>query len=163
VRGPVIFRLEGAVEVPLALTYGDLRALPEGDQVRDVSRFHPGRKGDGVTLESLLSRAQPTADAVYLTLHAGKDDFHVSVPLDAVRGEALVVFRLGETPLGPEQGGPVRFLIRNPAACHTDELDDCANVKYLDRIELSRERGPDTRPANESAHAALPEGQKPKE
>src|SRR5271157_714452 len=45
-------------------------------------------------------------------------------------------------------------------ACPTDELDDCANVKYLSHIELSVRRGRDTRPQNEEEHAKLhsPEG-----
>jgi DMSO/TMAO reductase YedYZ molybdopterin-dependent catalytic subunit len=152
---PVLLRIDGAVERPLGLTFEDLRGLPLEDQVGDVSRFHPGRRGDGVTLEALLQRAQPKPEANYLTLHAGRDDFHVSIPLDAVRAEGLVVYRLGEARLGIEQGGPIRFLIKDPAACHTDELDDCANVKYLDRIEVTVRRGRDTRPADEAAHAAL--------
>jgi DMSO/TMAO reductase YedYZ molybdopterin-dependent catalytic subunit len=151
----VLLRVDGAVEEPLDLTFGDLDGLPEADRVEDVSRFHPGRKGDGVTLEALLRRARPRDEANYLTLHATRDDFHVSIPLQAVRGEGIVVFRLGSGPLGVEQGGPIRFLIRDPAACHTDELDDCANVKYLDRIELTVRRGRDTRPADEAEHARL--------
>jgi DMSO/TMAO reductase YedYZ molybdopterin-dependent catalytic subunit len=152
---PTILRIDGAVERPLSLTYDDLAAFPESEQVPDVSRYHPERKGDGVTLEALLARCRPRPEADYLTLHAGRDDFHVSIPLAAVRGEGIAVYRLGDGPLPSERGGPIRFLIRDPAACHTDELDDCANVKYLDRIELTVRRGRDTRPADESAHAAL--------
>jgi DMSO/TMAO reductase YedYZ molybdopterin-dependent catalytic subunit len=152
---PFLLRIDGAVERPLDLAYEDLRAIPESDQVADVSRFHPARRGDGVALEALLRLAQPKPEANYLTLHASRDDFHVSVPLKAVRAEAVVVYRQSETRLGPEHGGPIRFIIKDPAACHTDELDDCANVKYLDRIELSVRRGRDTRPADDAAHAAL--------
>jgi DMSO/TMAO reductase YedYZ molybdopterin-dependent catalytic subunit len=152
---PVLLKVEGAVEHPLSLTFEDLARLPVAVQVLDVSRFHPTRRGDGVTLEALLERARPRAEADYLTLHADRDDFHVSIPLQAVRGEGIVVYRLGESGLGPEHGGPIRFLIRDPAACHTDELDDCANVKYLSRIELTIRRGRDTRPADEATHAAL--------
>lgn len=154
-----ILKLDGAVESPLELSFDDLAGLPESAQVRDVSRFHPSRRGDGVTLESLLERARPRPEANYLTLHADRDDFHVSIPLAAVREECVVVYRLGADRLSPEQGGPIRFLIRDPAACHTDELDDCANVKYLSRIELSVRRGRDTRPADEAAHAALHKAQ----
>ena len=150
-----LLRVDGVVERPLDLTYDDLRGLPEADQVVDVSRFHPSRRGDGVALEALLRLASPRPEANYLTLHAGRDDFHVSVPLAAVRGEGIVVYRDGDRRLGREHGGPIRFLIRDPAACHTDELDDCANVKYLDRIELTARRGRDTRPADDAAHAAL--------
>jgi DMSO/TMAO reductase YedYZ molybdopterin-dependent catalytic subunit len=156
---PVLLKLDGAVEVPLELTFDDLAALPAEAQVGDVSRFHPGRRGDGVVLEALLERARPRAEANYLTLHADRDDFHVSVPLQAVRGEGIVVYKLGDERLGSEQGGPIRFLVRDPAACHTDQLDDCANVKYLSRIELTTRRGRDTRPADDAAHAALHEAQ----
>lgn len=155
-----ILRVDGAVEQPLDLSYEDLHGLPESDQVLDVSRFHPDRRGDGVALEPLLRLARPKPEANYLTLHASRDDFHVSIPLQAVRDEAVVVFRQGEQPLEPARGGPIRFIIKNPAACHTDELDDCANVKYLDRIELCVRKGRDTRPADEGAHAVLHERQR---
>jgi DMSO/TMAO reductase YedYZ molybdopterin-dependent catalytic subunit len=151
----VLLKLDGAVEHPLDLTFGDLASFPEESQVRDISRFQPNRRGDGVTLEALLQRARPNDEARYLTLHADRDDFHASVPLQAVRAESIVVYRIGDGPLGREHGGPIRFIIRDPAACHTDELDDCANVKYLSRIELSAGRGRDTRPADDAEHAAL--------
>jgi DMSO/TMAO reductase YedYZ molybdopterin-dependent catalytic subunit len=124
-----------------------------------VSRFHPARTGDGVTLESLLARVRPRATADYLTLHAGEDDFHASVPLAAVRAEGILVYRLDGAPLPAAKGGPFRFLIRDPAACRTDELDDCANVKFVDRIELTAGRGRDTRPHDEAEHAALHRGE----
>ncbi len=151
--------VDGAVEQPLALRFADLAALPEASQVRDISRFHPRRKGDGVTLEAVLELARPGSDAEYLTLHADRDDFHVSVPLAVVRAEGIIVYHHGGEPLGLEQGGPIRFLIRDPAACHTEELDDCANIKYLSRIELSIDRGRDTRPTSEQEHTRLHTGQ----
>jgi len=153
----VVLTIDGAVEQPLGLTYADLEALPESAQVHDVSRFHPSRRGDGVLLEALLSLAGVKQAANYLTLHADRDDFHVSIPLEPVRAEGIVVYRLGPDRLSAQQGGPIRFLIRDPSACHTGELDECANVKYLCRIELTERRGRDTRPADEGAHAALHE------
>jgi DMSO/TMAO reductase YedYZ molybdopterin-dependent catalytic subunit len=156
---PVLLRVEGAVERPLAVTLEDLEAMPEVDQVVDVSKFQPGRRGDGVTLDSLLVRAVPSKGATHLTLHADRDDFHVSIPLEVIRGQGVVVYRVGDGPLAPEHGGPIRLVIRDPSACHSGELDDCANVKYLSRIELTTCRGVDTRPADEEAHRALHERQ----
>jgi DMSO/TMAO reductase YedYZ molybdopterin-dependent catalytic subunit len=152
---PKILTVDGAVENALHLSYQDLRTLPGAEDVLDISRFHPNRLGDGISLDSLLRHAQPRPDANYLTLHASRDDFHVSIPLREVRGEGVVVFRRGDEPLSEAQGGPIRFIIKDPAACHTDEMDDCANVKYLDRIELTVRKGRDTRPTNDAAHAAL--------
>jgi DMSO/TMAO reductase YedYZ molybdopterin-dependent catalytic subunit len=151
----IILTVDGQVERPLRLTFADLAAFPEPAQVRDVSRFHPTRKGDGVILDVILEKAAVLPSANYLTLHARRDDFHVSVPLEPLRGQGIVVYRIGPDPLGVENGGPIRFLVRDPAACNTDQLDECANVKYLSRIELTERRGRDTRPADEKAHEAL--------
>ena len=63
-----------------------------------------------------------------MTLHADRDDFHVCVPLAAIKGQGIVVYKLGTEPLSVEHGGPIRLIIRDPSACHTGDLDDCANV-----------------------------------
>jgi DMSO/TMAO reductase YedYZ molybdopterin-dependent catalytic subunit len=154
-NSPVLLRFEGAVDRPVGLTFEDLAAMPEESQIADVSRFQPTRKGDAVTLESLLTLVGPDPRASHVTLHADRDDFHVSIPLDAIRGQGLVVYRVGGERLGVEQGGPIRLLIRDPSACHTGDLDECANVKYLSRIELTSGRGRDTRPVDDEAHRAL--------
>lgn len=147
--------VDGLVEHARGFSAEDLDRIPEPGRVPDVSRFHANRRGAGVTLESVLALVRPLPEADYLTLHADRDDFHVSIPLDAVRGEGIVVYRLGEAPLEARDGGPVRFLIRDPSACRTDQLDDCANVKYLSRIELTARRGRDTRPTTDAEHEAL--------
>lgn len=153
-----VLRIDGEVERPLELTFGDLEKFAAADQVRDVSRFHPKRQGDGVTLESVLAKVRVRPTATYLTLHATADNFHASVPLAEVRGEGIVVYRLENGPLPAKNGGPIRFLIRDPAACHTDELDDCANVKFVDRIELTAGKGQDNRPETDEEHEKLHHG-----
>ena len=152
-------RIDGAVEQPLELGFDDLNAFPIDAHIIDVSQYQSKRVGDGVVLDAILALARPSPEANYITLHADRDDFHVSVPLAPVRAEAVVVYRHQGEPLSLDQGGPIRFLIKNPSACHTSELDECANVKYLSRIELSVKKGRDTRPADEEAHEALHAGQ----
>jgi DMSO/TMAO reductase YedYZ molybdopterin-dependent catalytic subunit len=153
-----ILRIDGEVQRPLSLTYDDLAAIP--DQVPDVSRLIPGRQGDAVALEALLILAGVKPSATYLTLHASRDDFHASVPLVAVRDRGLLLYRLGDGPLPESAGGPLRFLIPDPAACRSADVDECANVKYVDRIELSVVRGHDNRPTDEVQHAKLHRQQK---
>src|SRR5579875_1135618 len=150
-----VLTIDGLVERPLILTFADLDALPAHTRIFDVSRFHPKRRGDGVELDALLERVGVRPEANYVTLHADRDDFHVSVPLAPVREQGIVVYRLGDGGLGAEHGGPIRFLVRDPTVCHTGELDECANVKYLSRIELTSRRGRDTRPTTEAEHEAL--------
>ena len=94
-------------------------------------------------------------EADYLGLHASADDFHASVPLALVRDRAYVVYRIEGRPLKAAEGGPLRLFIRDVDACHTHQIDQCANMKFLDRIELTRGRGHDNRPTDDSQHEAL--------
>src|SRR5919106_108212 len=109
---------------------------------------------DGEVTKSLeLSLADPTPSATYLTLHASADDFHASVPLDTVRQRGLLIYEVDGQPVPLSAGGPFRFYIPDFAACHSAEVDECANVKFVDRIELSSDKGFDNRPEDEKQHA----------
>jgi DMSO/TMAO reductase YedYZ molybdopterin-dependent catalytic subunit len=152
-----LLRIDGEVENPLSLSFVDLESLAAAFQVRDVGRIDPKRKGDAVTLVGLLERVRPKSTVKYLTLHSSTDDFHASVPLDAICQRAILIYRLDGQPLPASAGGPVRFFIPDFAACHTDEVDECANVKFVDRIELTANRGIDNRPHDEREHADLHE------
>lgn len=150
-----MLRIEGEVEQPRTVTFEELAGLEARYQVPDVSALVPGRQGGAVRLAGLLELVRPKPTARYLGLHASVDDFHASIPLEAVRERALVIYHLQGQPLPPRAGGPVRFFIPDYAACHTDEIDECANVKFVDRIELTAEKGFDNRPHDGAAHAAL--------
>jgi DMSO/TMAO reductase YedYZ molybdopterin-dependent catalytic subunit len=149
--------IDGDVERPSQFTFDDLSKLPDGAQIRDVSRIDPKRKGDAVTLAGLIERVCPKLSAQYITLHSSSDDFHASIPLAAVRERAILIYRLDGGPLPSSAGGPLRFYIPDFGACHTDEIDECANVKFVDRIELSATRGHDNRPHDAQQHAQLHE------
>ena len=140
-----LLTVDGEVERALSLSFEDLAAFPDSDQIGDVSRLDSQRSGDAVTLKSLIERAGLTASATHVTLHASSDGFAASVPIADVVDQALIVYRLEGEPLPGDRGGPARFLIPNAAACKTAELDTCANVKFVDRIELCVGKGHDTR------------------
>lgn len=150
-----MFTIAGEVEQPHTLSFFDLAAIPAEHQVIDVSRLVPGRKGDAVKLSGILELVQPKATAKWLGLHSSTDDFHASIPLDAVAEKALVIYRLDGQPLPAKAGGPVRFFIPDFAACHTHEIDECANVKFVDRLEFTAEKGFDNRPHDGAEHEAL--------
>lgn len=149
--------LDGEIEAPATFVYADLAAIPCEFQIADVGRLDPKRKGDAVKLAGLLARVRPKSSARYVTLHASTDDFHASIPLDAVREKAIVIYGYGGQPLPASAGGPFRFFIPDFAACHTSEIDECANVKFVDRLEFSAAPGQDNRPHDEKDHAALHE------
>jgi DMSO/TMAO reductase YedYZ molybdopterin-dependent catalytic subunit len=154
-----LLRISGEVSTELQLTLDDLDQQAGPGCVDDVSRVDPARNGKAVTLARLLELAAAKATAVYLGLHAAADDFHASIPLADVRDNALVIYRLGDGPLPFEKGGPIRLFIPQVAACHSAEIDECANVKHLDHIELTSQRGHDNRPHDDQQHEALHRGQ----
>jgi len=150
-----ILTIDGAVQSPTALTLEDLSDLPA--QIPDVSQLDPSRAGAAVHLQAILDLVRPAAEADYITLHASADDFHASIPLAEVRERAVIIYSLDGGELPVAKGGPARFFIPDHAVCHTAEIDECANVKFLDRIEFNIGKGHDNRPDDEEAHRKLHE------
>jgi DMSO/TMAO reductase YedYZ molybdopterin-dependent catalytic subunit len=150
-----LLKIDGEVAQPMELAYADLANLDAAAQFADVSRLDPARQGDAVRLDAVLALAGAKPEGDYLTLHASLDDFHASIPLAEVRDRGLLIYRLGGEPLPRKSGGPIRFLIPDHAACHTAEIDDCANVKFVDRLEITRGRGRDNRPQDHHEHEEL--------
>jgi DMSO/TMAO reductase YedYZ molybdopterin-dependent catalytic subunit len=149
--------LDGEVEQVCSFGAADLAVLAPEQQIADVSTIEPKRQGRGIWLAGLLSAGRVKPTATHVTLHSSADDFHASVPLAAVADRAFVIYSLGDEPLPVSSGGPFRFFIRDHAACKTAEIDECANVKFVDRIELTAGPGFDNRPRDESEHAKLHE------
>jgi DMSO/TMAO reductase YedYZ molybdopterin-dependent catalytic subunit len=147
--------ISGEVDQPRTLTFDDLAAVNAEHQVVDVSRLVPGRQGDAVKLRGILALVGLRPSARYLNLHASADNFHASIPLEAVLDRAIIIYRHHGQPLAAKAGGPVRFFIPDFAACHTNEIDECANVKFVDAIELTAEKGFDNRPHDGAAHEEL--------
>ena len=143
--------VDGLVDNARTFTFEALAELP--GQIEDVSALAAGRQGGAVRLADLIGASQPREEGRYITLQA--NDFMASVPLSAVAGHALLVYRLNDAPLPAAQGGPVRFLIPDVSACGTDEVDQCASVKHLQRITVTAQRGQDSRPKNRMQHVEL--------
>ena len=116
-----------------------LAALDEAFQVEDVSTLDSRRSGRGVWFRGLVEALNlQTAAGHKVTLSSSHDDYRIELPLAAVCDEALLLYAGPDgSPLPTELGGPVRFMIPNPAACNTAELDACSNVKFVDGIQFS--------------------------
>lgn len=148
-------RIDGLCTQPSSFTLDDLAKVDRQFQIPDVSTIDSKRKGTAVRLAGLLSLVGAKPEAKYLGLHAARDNFHASVPLSTVLERAFVIYQIDGEPLSEKAGGPFRFYIQDFASCHTDEVDECANVKFVDHIELTAEKGFDNRPEDEAEHAAL--------
>lgn len=120
-EGEPVITVMGADRNDFTLTRGALRALPA--QVPDVSTLHPGKKGAGVALASVLSLAPGTRYVV-----AAADGMTTRPAPVADVGSAVLVHSLDGRPLPAEQGGPFRLYVPAESAC--------ANVKGVARLTL---------------------------
>jgi len=128
-----MLRVEGRIRSPREFAFTELATLP--GQVADVSALVPGREGGAVAFRSLLEAVGVAAGAERVTLESADGKFSQQAPLNALRS-ALLVYRLGDQPLPPDKGGPVRFLIPNLEECNVGGVDRCTNVKALARIRI---------------------------
>ncbi|MEC7500546.1 MAG: molybdopterin-dependent oxidoreductase [Planctomycetota bacterium] len=152
---PVLLQIDGEVAGKRAFTWEDLKAIDLQWQIDDVSLVDPSRSGGAVWLRGILEAAEVLPEAKYITLHSDRDDFHASLPLIEVHERGMFIYRNRNQPLPVTAGGPVRFFIRDHTACQATEVDECANVKFVERIEFSRQKGFDNRPLDDAAHEAL--------
>jgi len=150
-----ILKVTGEVGGPRGFTYQDLLELAAENQVPDFKTVDPNRAGVAVKLRAILDAAKVSDTAKYLGLHSSHDNFHASIPLDEVRERGYVIYGLDDLPLPQAKGGPVRFFIPDHAQCNTEDIDECANVKFVDHMEFTATRGFDNRPTDEEEHAKL--------
>ncbi|MCG6876425.1 MAG: molybdopterin-dependent oxidoreductase [Betaproteobacteria bacterium] len=129
--------VDGLVARRLALTPADLAAFPLAEVTDDFLCLEgwsvPGLHWGGVALATVLEAAGVAAQARFVQASAG--EFSVPLTLAEARG-ALLATRLGNAQLPREHGWPVRLVVPG-ADCFT-------SIKWLDRIELRAEPGPDT-------------------
>ena len=109
------FAVDGLVERPFTLEYGELFALPHHTVRCDIhcvttwSRFD--NTFEGIPVSLLLERAVPRPDARYCLVSA-EQGFTTNLPLsDLDRPENLIAFKHDGEWLTPEHGGPARLLV----------------------------------------------------
>jgi DMSO/TMAO reductase YedYZ molybdopterin-dependent catalytic subunit len=109
------FRVEGLVEKPIRLTYDEFLAL---ERTADVSDFHCvlgwsrlDNKWEGVRFSTVAKLAKPKSSARFATIEAdGGYTTSLSLP-DLMEPDVLFVYSLGDKPLEPAHGGPLRLVV----------------------------------------------------
>jgi DMSO/TMAO reductase YedYZ molybdopterin-dependent catalytic subunit len=134
------FRVWGQVARPLHLSWEEFQALPQTEVVADMhcvtrwSRFD--NRWQGILAREVIERAQPTAAAQFVLVHAepfdsaqGREGYTANVPLqDLLRTNVLFVHSHDGEPLSPEHGYPLRLVVPH--------LYAWKSVKWVRGLEL---------------------------
>ena len=138
--------VDGLVETPVSLSYRDLRAMPQVEQVSDFHcvegwSVHDVRWG-GIRFEEILKKVKADPKAKYAVFHAlgrtrsrpgGQSHYIESFPIKKLlrpEKECLLVLDMDGRPLPHEHGAPLRLISPYDLAYKS--------IKYVTRIELSR-------------------------
>jgi DMSO/TMAO reductase YedYZ molybdopterin-dependent catalytic subunit len=131
--------IEGACVAPGRLRWDEVDALATSAAlVADTAALSPKVRGEGVRLEAILERAQPTTTATHVMVHSSSE-YRACLTLAEARGAAVLAHRLDGAPLPDKLGGPLRLLVPT-----SDNL--CMSVKQVTRIEILTHAAPDTVP-----------------
>ena len=124
--------VDGAVNHPVSLSLGDLRALPSIELTADFHCVtHWSRYGlcwTGVPFEALADLVEPRADATHVLQYA-KDGYTTNNALsELMHPDVLIAYALDGRPIPREHGAPVRLLVPH--------LYAWKGAKFLTRLEF---------------------------
>ena len=107
--------VDGRVENPTTWTWDEAHALPPSEYRGDIHCVTTWSKFDtrfaGVSVDTLLEVARPTAGARFVLAHS-TTGYTTNLPIeDVTGGKAWVVFLYDGEELEPEHGGPARLLV----------------------------------------------------
>jgi len=109
------FKVFGEVEESIALTYDELKALPQTEITVDIhcvtrwSRFDTSFRG--VHWRELAKLVRPKPTGKFVLAHA-EQGFTANLPLEALEDdEALIAWAADGEPLEPEHGWPLRLVV----------------------------------------------------
>jgi 2-dehydropantoate 2-reductase len=138
--GPGIVAIDGAVVQTVSLDRAAMQQLPGEHQIDDVSRKMPTLRGRAITVKGLLDIPALQIDADHVTFHSADGQYAATLTLAQAKEFGMLLYELDGEALPDGKGGPFRLI--------TPGLGDlCANVKGVNRIEVRKGAGKDTRPS----------------
>ena len=138
--GPGIVAIDGAVVQPVSLDRTAMRQLPDEHQIEEITSRMPSMRGRAVAVKGLLDIPALEIDADHVTFHSADGQYAATLTLAQAKEFGLLLYELDGEALPEGRGGPFRLI--------TPGLGDlCANVKGVNRIEVRKGTGKDTRPS----------------
>jgi len=148
--------LDGAVEHPMTLSWADLMALPQTEQISDMhcvttwSRYD--NKFQGVSAEVILALVQPAENCKHIIFHS-HDNYTTNVRLKHfAQPDVMLAHHWNGEPISRQHGGPLRGMI--------PKFYLWKSAKWVKRLEFSTRDEPgfwETRGYNNNADPWLEE------
>ena len=132
-------RIEGEVLQTLSFDVQVLAGLPDSWQVADVSTLILGMRGKGIRVKGLLEMVTLWTGADHVTFHSQDGQYAATLSLAEAQEYGILLYELDGAPFPLEKGGPFRLLAPGLG-------DLCANVKGVNKIEITTGLGKDSRP-----------------
>jgi DMSO/TMAO reductase YedYZ molybdopterin-dependent catalytic subunit len=125
-------RIDGLVELPIAFTLEEFKALPQNTFVSDIHCVTSWSRYDnhwrGVSSATILDLVKPKSDARHIVFHA-YDGYTTNMKLAAFADENVLLADSWEgQPLPREHGGPVRVVV--------PDWYFWKSAKWINRIEF---------------------------
>ena len=148
-QSPQAYQLvvDGLVETPVSLTYQQLKALPQAEQVSDFHCVEGWSVADvkwgGFRFSEIVKQVSVKPEAKYVVFHSlgqtgsqpqGQDHYLESFPLDKLldpQAEILMVLDMDQQPLPLDHGAPLRVISPYDLAYKS--------IKFVTRMEFSAE------------------------
>ncbi len=111
------YKLEvaGEVEKPVAWSLDQLKELQDEDIVADIHCVTSWSKYDtkwsGISFKKLLELVKPTKKAKFVEFYCADGGFITTVPIEALKENALLALSYEGKPIEDSHGGPVRPII----------------------------------------------------
>lgn len=130
-------KIEGSVENPVALSFGEILALPKKTQIRNFICVEgwglDSQKWEGVHLKEIFSRVKISPEAKYVTFHATGGEYKDSLSLqEALEPDTMLAYKVDSKNLPPENGFPLRLVIPRMYAYK--------GVKWVERIVFTEKQ-----------------------
>lgn len=130
--------VDGLVENPLILSYGELLALP---RVTRVSPFHCvtgwsrlKNVWEGTLFSTIMRESKPLKEAMYATIECEKS-YSTSLPLsDLAKDDVMLAYRLDNAELPHLHGGPLRLVVPHKYAYKSAKW--VRRIRFTEKQEL---------------------------
>ena len=130
-------KIEGLVEKPIALSFDEIKALPQKVQTKTFICVEgwglDNQKWEGVHLKEIFSKVKVNSKAKFVTFAAAGEQYRDSLSIkEALEPDTMLAYKINGKDLPPENGFPLRLIIPRMYAYK--------GVKWVEKVVFTEEQ-----------------------